>query len=410
MEEEESENYEKVKEAILRTYELVPEAYRQKFRNLKKGWNQTYTEFAYEKGVLLDRWCAARIVEEDFWRLRELILIEEFKGCVSEDIQMYLNEKPNKSISEFARFADEYALTHKAKFSSNKSYQRDRGNGRESLPAEAEVPLGASGKIEEERQDGRRVPGLTCFNYGKGGHIASRCLAPRKETGKWRAAVPIGCAVVISKSTREPQVDRVREGSETCMSNGTVSVREGDTPVPVRIWRDTGAELSLISSKVLDFGRKMGMVALKGIGKGTEVVPLHRMILNCELVSGPVEIGVRSEFPRIDVDVLLGNDLAGGKVWSAMKLTSQSVSVEVLPLDSKIYPACVITRSMSRKAAEKETSLNQASIDLAETFLPTLYHEGLEGGKTENRKVKENFNKEVWNATESSNKLLPMYC
>ncbi|XP_072881824.1 uncharacterized protein [Hemitrygon akajei] len=117
MEEEEAENYDKVKEAILRTYELVPEAYRQKFRNLKKGWNQMNTEFAYEKGVLLDRWCTAETVEEDFWRLRELILIEEFKGCVSEDIRMYLNEKPNKSISEFARFADEYALTHKTKFS-----------------------------------------------------------------------------------------------------------------------------------------------------------------------------------------------------------------------------------------------------------------------------------------------------
>ncbi|XP_059807037.1 uncharacterized protein LOC132381549 [Hypanus sabinus] len=240
MEEEEFENYEKVKEAILQTYELVPEAYRQKFRNLKKGWNQTYTKFAYEKGVLLDRWCAAEIVEEDFWRLRELILIKEFKGCVSDDIRMYLNEKPNKSISEFARFTDEYALTHKTKSSSNKSYQRDCGNGRESPPAEAEVPLGASGKIEKERQDGRRVPDLTCFNCGKVGHIASRCLAPRKETGKWKAAVPIGCAVLISKSTREPWVDRVREGSETCMSNGTVSVREGDTPVPVRIWRDTG--------------------------------------------------------------------------------------------------------------------------------------------------------------------------
>ncbi|XP_059801840.1 uncharacterized protein LOC132378742 [Hypanus sabinus] len=174
MEEEEAENYDKVKEAILRTYELVPEAYRQKFRNLKKGWNQTYTKFAYEKGVLLDRWCTAELVEEDFWHLRELILIEEFKGGISEDIQMYLNEKPNKSISEFARFTDEYALTHKTKFSSNKSYQRDRGKDTESPPAEAEVPPGASGKIEGERQDGQRFPGLTCFNCGKGGHNASR--------------------------------------------------------------------------------------------------------------------------------------------------------------------------------------------------------------------------------------------
>ncbi|XP_072906751.1 uncharacterized protein [Hemitrygon akajei] len=395
MEEEEEESYGKVKAAILWSYELVPEAYRQKFRNLKKGWNQTYTKFAYEKGVLLDRWCTAEIVEEDYWHLRELILIEEFKGCVSEDIRMYLNEKPNKSISEFARFADEYALTHKTKFSSNKSSPRDRGNDRESPPAEAEVPPGASGKIEGERQDGQRFPGLTCFNCGKGGHIASRCFAPKKETGKGKAAVPIGCAVVISKSTREPRVDRVREGSKTCMSNGTMSVRKGGTPVPVRIWRDTGAELSLISSKVLNFGRKTGMVAVKGIGKGTEMVPLHKIIMNCELVSGPVEMGVRSEFPRTDADVLLGNDLASGKVWSAMTLTKQPVSVEAPPLDSKIYPACAVTRSMSRKAAESESSLNLASIDLVETFLLTLYHEGLEGGKTECSKVKESKGEEI---------------
>ncbi|XP_059812849.1 trichohyalin-like isoform X2 [Hypanus sabinus] len=154
MEEGEEESYDKVKAAILRSYELVPEAYRQKFRNLKKGWNQMYTEFAYEKGVLLDHWCTAETVEEDYWHLRELILIEEFKGCVLEDIRMYLNEKPNKSISEFARFADEYTLTHKTKFSSNKSSQRDHGNDRESPLAEAEVPPGASGKIAGERQDG----------------------------------------------------------------------------------------------------------------------------------------------------------------------------------------------------------------------------------------------------------------
>ncbi|XP_072892894.1 uncharacterized protein [Hemitrygon akajei] len=135
------------------------------------------------------------------------------------------------------------------------------------------------------------------------------------------------------------------------------------------------------------------MVAVKGIGKGTETVPLHRVIMNCDPVSGPVEMGVRSEFPRTDADVLLGNDLAGGKVWSAMKLTRQPV--ETPPLDSEIYPACAITRSMSRKAAENESSLNPANIELAETFLPTLYHEGLEGGKTKSSKVKESKGEEV---------------
>ena len=45
---EDSTDYEKVKVAILRGYELVPEAYRQKFRNYKKIDSQTFVEFARE--------------------------------------------------------------------------------------------------------------------------------------------------------------------------------------------------------------------------------------------------------------------------------------------------------------------------------------------------------------------------
>ena len=43
---EECKSYDKVKHAILTAYELVPEAYRQKFRNLKKTDDQSYLEFA----------------------------------------------------------------------------------------------------------------------------------------------------------------------------------------------------------------------------------------------------------------------------------------------------------------------------------------------------------------------------
>lgn len=45
--------YEVVKSAILRSYELVPEAYRQQFRNRKKNTNQTFVEFAREREYIL---------------------------------------------------------------------------------------------------------------------------------------------------------------------------------------------------------------------------------------------------------------------------------------------------------------------------------------------------------------------
>ena len=51
-------DYEQVKAAILRAYELVPEAYRQSFRSFKKNDSQAYVEFAREKEGLFDRCCS----------------------------------------------------------------------------------------------------------------------------------------------------------------------------------------------------------------------------------------------------------------------------------------------------------------------------------------------------------------
>lgn len=105
-------SYEKVKSAILGVYELVPEAYRQLFRALRKGVGQTYINFAREQGILFDRWCTACKVD-DFSSVCELMLLEAFKNCVSEKIVVYLNEQKVTTLQQAATLADEFALTHK---------------------------------------------------------------------------------------------------------------------------------------------------------------------------------------------------------------------------------------------------------------------------------------------------------
>ena len=79
---EQSSDYVVVKETILKAYELVPEAYRQKFRQCKKQDNQTYVEFAREKETLFDRWCTSKEVGNHFEKLKQLVLVEEIKRCV----------------------------------------------------------------------------------------------------------------------------------------------------------------------------------------------------------------------------------------------------------------------------------------------------------------------------------------
>ena len=90
---EQSHHYETVKELILKGYELVPEAYRQKFRNCKKDSNQTHVEFARNKEQLFDRWCCSKKIDQNYDKLRQLVLVEEFKRCIQSDVKTFLDEK-----------------------------------------------------------------------------------------------------------------------------------------------------------------------------------------------------------------------------------------------------------------------------------------------------------------------------
>ena len=100
---EQSQHYETVKELILKGYELVPEAYRQKFRNCKKDSNQTHVEFARSKEQLFDRWCCSKKIDQNYDKLRQLMLVEEFKRCIQPDVKTFLDEKQVETLEEAAR-------------------------------------------------------------------------------------------------------------------------------------------------------------------------------------------------------------------------------------------------------------------------------------------------------------------
>ena len=79
---EQSSDYEEVKALVLTAYELVPESYRQKFRNWKRRQGQTYVDYSKEKELWFDRWYRSLGEEKNFGRLREVILLEEFKNHI----------------------------------------------------------------------------------------------------------------------------------------------------------------------------------------------------------------------------------------------------------------------------------------------------------------------------------------
>ena len=74
---QESTDYDKLKQKVLKAYELVPdEAYRQEFRISSKSTDVTHVEFAHEIEQLLDKWVVSKGIDGDFDKFRHLLLVD----------------------------------------------------------------------------------------------------------------------------------------------------------------------------------------------------------------------------------------------------------------------------------------------------------------------------------------------
>ena len=121
-------------------------------------------------------------------------------------------------------------------------------------------------------------------------------------------------------------------------------------------------------------------VIAQGIGGGC--VPLHKVNLVSDLVTGSVVVGTRTTLPIKGVSLLLGNDLVGGKVVGDPKVTSKAITLvsteklqEVIP---GIFPSCAVTRAMAEKAQEERKDCKPSTdvlVDLSDTFLNNYDHD-----------------------------------
>ncbi|KAL2091675.1 hypothetical protein ACEWY4_013938 [Coilia grayii] len=156
------------------------------------------------------------------------------------------------------------------------------------------------------------------------------------------------------------------------VSEGSVSVADGEPEVVVTILRDTGAAQSLLLAGVLDLPESSSLrtsVLVEDVGGEYGSVPLHSVFLKSNLVTGFVTVGVMPSLPIKGVGLLLGNDLAGGQVCiSPVVCAAPCVSPEIEALETQfpaVFPACVVTRSMSKHVSSGETSKEHFSLSEA---------------------------------------------
>uniref|UniRef100_A0A671UNG2 SCAN box domain-containing protein n=1 Tax=Sparus aurata TaxID=8175 RepID=A0A671UNG2_SPAAU len=235
----ESKNFATVKEAILKAYELVPEAYRQHFRSWRKSDKQSHVEFAKDLTKHFNRWCSALEVTT-FKDLCDLMIQEQFKESIPPEVATHIAERGVKTASEAATLADEYALAHKRNFgkcvsnnSTAKAVQSAKSTWSESAKtnyAPRSVGVGQERNYCHER-----------------GHWKAEypVLKNRVNHSGWKKVKPAALSAPVRKFSvvSEEQRDSVKpetekySGFEAFVSDGFVSLTGSDNKVAVKILR-----------------------------------------------------------------------------------------------------------------------------------------------------------------------------
>ena len=90
-------------------------------------------------------------------------------------------------------------------------------------------------------------------------------------------------------------------------------------------------------------------------------ISIHKVNLASDLVTGSVVVGTRSSLPIKRISLLLGNDMAGGKVvapkftFKLIILVSTEKLGQVIP---EIFPPCAVAPAMAKKPKKNQKIVN----------------------------------------------------
>lgn len=107
---EDSRDYEKVKEAILRRFDITEESYRQRFRSAKKREEESNRELVVRLNDLAGKWMKVYETREE---LLDQVVLEQFLRTLPEEVRVFVRERCPQTSTEASKFADDFLQARK---------------------------------------------------------------------------------------------------------------------------------------------------------------------------------------------------------------------------------------------------------------------------------------------------------
>uniref|UniRef100_A0A8W8LH45 CCHC-type domain-containing protein n=1 Tax=Magallana gigas TaxID=29159 RepID=A0A8W8LH45_MAGGI len=164
----ESGKYDKIKEAILKRYELTSEAYREKFRQARQQSDESFKDYQVRTEKYLSHWCEREDIHGQYNSLYDLVLREQLLKFCDKDLQVWVHEHRPKNVKEVIDLVEAYQTAHKRlTFGGNRKNGTDR-NSQGNFNVN-------QGQFKAEQGKGPQVKDRACYYCKRPGHIQRDC-------------------------------------------------------------------------------------------------------------------------------------------------------------------------------------------------------------------------------------------
>ena len=187
---DDAKDFQKLKEALLKRYQLTEEGFRHKFRESKAEEGESPGQYVVRLSNYLTRWMKLGGVEEDYDGLRGLVIREQFLNTCNSDLATYLKERDCKTLDEMTKLAERYLEAHGGKLSDKKRIDRtvrktetEQKEHRDDKEYRRCYKCQKTGHLARDCRVNVEVTEKTCYNCGKVGHISRFCKDVKKVGG-----------------------------------------------------------------------------------------------------------------------------------------------------------------------------------------------------------------------------------
>jgi hypothetical protein len=165
---EDANDYDTLKEALLKRFNLTEEGFKRKFKAAKSEENEAPAQFIARLQSYFMKWIELSGTTKTFKGLCDLMIRDQYIDTCPEDLALFLRERAESDLTCVAKLAEQFTEAHKNVASSRPV--EDTRNRQDNRPTK----VAAMGN-GDNRNTPRKFDDRKCFRCGGRSHIAKNC-------------------------------------------------------------------------------------------------------------------------------------------------------------------------------------------------------------------------------------------